>query len=139
MRSKRGSPTMRRLKLVAVVAMTFLILTGGALKLRAYVTSGHAWGTTQVVYYVNPTNGYVPLADALAAVQTGAATWNTQANVNVHLVYGGTTNGGSVALDYTNNVFFRTDTSGYIGETYWWYDGTGHLVDFDTVFNESFK
>jgi hypothetical protein len=121
--------------------LTILVLCLGMLgaHLRAYVTDGHAWGTSQVVYYVNPTNIYVPQANAIAAVQNAASNWNTQAGVAVQFVYGGVTGANSLALDHTNNVFFRTDTSGYIAETYWWYDGTGHLVDGDVVFHQNKK
>jgi len=129
---------MRRYKLVAAFVL-ILAATAGTIKLVAYATGGHAWGTTRVVYYVNPDNVYVPAADAVAAIQRGASAWNTQGNVNVQLVYGGTTTGGSLSLDHVNNVFFRNDSSAYIAETYWWYDGTGHIVDFDTVFHENYK
>jgi len=41
-------------------------------------------------------------------------------------------------LNNKNEVFFRNDSTGYIAETYWWYDGSGHLVDADIVLHESY-
>jgi Matrixin/Fibronectin type III domain len=52
-------------------------------------------------------------------------------------VYAGYTTGSSLTNNRKNEVFFRDDSSGYIAETYWWYDGTGHLVDADIMFHEN--
>jgi len=120
----------------ATVALTLAL---GALVARpvAYTTNGHAWATSTVSYYVNPSNKYVTDAAAVAAVQTAASAWNGVANIS--LAYAGTTTGSSLTLNGKNEVFFRDDSSGYIAQTYWWYDGTGHLVDADIVYNQSYK
>jgi hypothetical protein len=99
---------------------------------------GHTWGTNQVVYYVNPQNLYVSDSLAIWAVQTAAAAWHDQSGANIDLVYGGTTSGSSLTLNNKNEVFFRNDSTSYVAETYWWYDGTGHLVDADIVMHEAY-
>jgi hypothetical protein len=104
-----------------------------------YVTNGHNWGTNQVLYYVNPTNIYMSNAAAISAIQNGSYPWSSQTLANIQLVYGGTTSGSSLTLNNKNEVFFRNDSSSYIGETYWWYDGTGHLVDADMVLHENWQ
>src|SRR6188474_1361420 len=115
-----------------------MVLTIGAFGVRvnSYSTMGHTWASSQVVYYVNPQNLYVSDSTAIWAIQTAAAAWHDQTGANIQLVYGGTTTGSSLTLNNKNEVFFRNDSNGYIGETYWWYDGTGHLVDADIVLHE---
>ena len=103
---------------------------------RGYTSSGHNWGTNQVVYYVNPQSVTLSPSAVTSAIQTAAAGWSQQSDANIQLVYGGTTNGSSLGLNNKNEIFLRNDTSGYVGETYWWYDVTGHLVDADIVFHE---
>jgi hypothetical protein len=105
---------------------------------NSYSTVGHTWGTNQVVYYVNPQNLYVSESLAIWAVQTAAAAWHDQSGANIQLVYGGTTSGSSLTLNNKNEVFFRNDSTSYVAETYWWYDGTGHLVDADIVMHEAY-
>lgn len=123
---------------VQVAAMTAVILLGLGMLTRhvnAYVTSGHAWSVRQVPYYINPQNLYVSESSAVAAITSAAAAWRGIANID--LVYAGYTTGSSLTNNHKNEVFFRQDSSGYIAETYWWYDGTGQLVDADIVFHES--
>jgi hypothetical protein len=126
---------MRRLQAAAMTAVVVLALGTLARHVNAYATSGHAWGVTQVPYYINPQNLYVSESSAVAAITSAAAAWRGVANVD--LVYAGYTTGSSLTNNRKNEVFFRDDASGYIAETYWWYDGTGHLVDADIVFHES--
>ena len=107
--------------------------------LHAWATSGHAWATSTVPYYVNTQNDKgLTGANIVSDLRNAAAVWPTQANVNVQLQYAGATTATTLALDYKNNVFFRNDTSpyGYMAETYYWYDGSNHLVDFDMVWHE---
>ena len=117
---------------------TVVVLSALTARVKSYATVGHAWGTSQVVYYVNPSNLFVSNAAAISAFQTAAAAWHDQTGANIQLVYGGTTNGSSLTLNGKNEMFFRNDGSSYIGETYWWYDGTGHLVDADMVLHEGY-
>jgi len=126
---------MRRLQLVAMTAVIVLGLGMLARHVNAYTTNGHAWGVKQVPYYINPQNLYVSESSALAAITSAAAAWRGVANVD--LVYAGTTNGSTLANNGKNEVFFRDDVSSHIAETYWWYDGTGHLVDADIVLHEN--
>ena len=123
----------RGVQLVGLVAILSIGLGSAAVKLGAYATNGHVWGVSQIPYYINPNNLYVSQADAIADIQQGAADWNTQSGVNARFSYAGNTNAGSLALDYTNNVFFRNDASGYIAETYWWWDGSGRLATATTL------
>jgi len=129
----------RRLRVSGVVAVTLVGLAAAVGNLGAYATTGHVWGVNQIPYYVNPNSVWVSQAAAIADAQQAAADWNTQAGVSVRLSYAGTTNATSLVNDHTNNVFFRNDGTGHIAETYWWWDGTGHLVDADIVFHEGSK
>jgi hypothetical protein len=133
----RNEPELVGLRVVAATVALTLALGALAARLVAYATDGHSWGTSTVSYYVNPSNKYVTDAAAIAAVQTAASTWNGFANIR--LAYAGTTSGSSLAMNGKNEVFFRDDSSGYIAETYWWWDGTGHLVDADIVYHENYK
>ena len=128
--------SMLRRSAIAVLTIAMVVAAVNT-HLLGYVAAGHTWGTNQVVYYVNPTNvSGLSEATAISAIQSAAAGWKSQTSANVQLVYGGTTPDASLALDYRNEVFFRNDSNGYIANTYWWYDGTGHLVDADIVFHE---
>jgi hypothetical protein len=119
------------------LAFAILVVFGvSRTDLNGYATVGHSWGTSQVLYYINPQNIWLPNAVAISAIQTAALGWTAQTLANIQLVYAGNTNGSSLILNNKNEVFFRNDSSGYIGETYWWYDYTGHLVDADIVFHE---
>jgi hypothetical protein len=125
-------------RVLAGVGCTLVLFAAFSATVKTYTTVGHNWGTNQVVYYVNPSNLYVSDSAAIWALQTAAAAWHDQTGANIQLVYGGTTNGSSLALNGKNEVFFRNDSSGYIAETYWWYDGSGHLVDADIVLHENY-
>jgi len=128
----RNNSAVRRLVVAAVCGVAVLTMKAD---LGGYATVGHKWGTSQVVYYVNPQNLYVSSSAAISAIQSAASAWKNQSNANINLVYGGTTSGSSLTLNYKNEVFFRNDT--VLGaETYWWYDATGKLVDADIVFHQ---
>ena len=128
---------MRRLHLAGLMAMMLLAMGTLAARLNAFATNGHAWGVKQVPYSINPQNKYVSDTSAVAAITSAASTWRGVANIE--LVYSGYTNVSSLNNDGVNAVFFRDDSSGYIAETYWWYDGTGHLVDANIVYHENYK
>lgn len=125
-------------RLFATALCTLLAVGAFGIRVKSYSTMGHTWATNQVVYYVNPSNLSVSDSAAISAFQTAASAWHDQSGANIQFVYGGTTNGSSLILNNKNEVFFRNDSNGYIGETYWWYDGTGHLVDADIVLHESY-
>jgi hypothetical protein len=111
-----------------------VLLTGGAAP-RGYVVSGHTWAIKQVPYYINPSNGDVSQSAAIAAIEYGANGWAAQSNADISFYYMGTTNGSSIQNNGKNEVFFRPDSNGStFANTYWWYDGTGHLVDADIEF-----
>jgi hypothetical protein len=125
-------------RLLATALCTLSAVGAFGIRVKSYSTMGHTWATNQVVYYVNPSNLSVSDSAAIWAFQTAASAWHDQSGANIQLVYGGTTNGNSLTLNNKNEVFFRNDSNGYIGETYWWYDGTGHLVDADIVLHEAY-
>jgi hypothetical protein len=104
--------------------------------LKGYSTNGHTWGTNQVLYYVNSNSIWLSSSAAVSGVQSGAQAWSSQSHANIQLVYAGSTNGSSLTLNNKNEVFFRNDSNGFVGETYWWYDGSGRLIDADVVFHE---
>jgi len=129
--------TVRRVLALAFAVVAVLSLT--RIDISGYATNGHVWGTNQVLYYVNPSNIYMSTSAATSGIQTGSYPWSSQTLANIQLVYAGTTNGSSLTLNNKNEIFFRNDSSSYVAETYWWYDGTGHLVDADMVFHENFQ
>src|SRR6476469_2657704 len=87
------------------------VISAGVLQtsLSGYARIGHKWAGSQVMYYVNPQSLTVSAADALAAIQAGASAWSDQTRANVRLMYGGSTNGSSLALNFKNEVFFRNE------------------------------
>jgi hypothetical protein len=115
-----------------------LYAAGLATGVSGFSVAGHKWGGTAVSYYVNPQNTYVSEAAAISAIQSAAAGWGDQSNANIDLVYSGQTSGSTIQLNNKNEVFFRntSSASGYVAETYWWYDASGRLVDFDIAFYE---
>ncbi len=121
-------------RLLPIVAIAALLSMNAV---QGYVTGGHNWGTNSVRYYVNPQSKWVSQNAAVSAVQAAAAAWHDQSSANVQLLYAGTTAGSSLTLNYKNEVFFRDGSNGgLVGETYYWWDGTGHLIDADMVFYE---
>jgi hypothetical protein len=121
---------MRRFLAIGVLALC-AVTTGEFL--RAYSLVGVTWGTNTVRYYVNPRSKWVSENAAISAVQTAAATWNASA-ANIELVYSGTTTGTTVGMNYKSEIMFRDATSGSsAGSGYYWYDGTGKIVDGDVV------
>ena len=95
---------MRRLPLAAAATALSLCFIATGTQLGAYATTGHKWGTTSVLYYVNPDNLYVSAADAISSVQSAANAWNSQGGVDLKLVYAGTTN-RSAAQSVSMGIF----------------------------------
>src|SRR5262245_4061244 len=124
----------RRLSPLILAGLCIFVLSH--VDLSGYATIGHAWGTNQVFYYINPNSVWLSPSAAISGIQAGAQIWGSQSLANIQLVYAGSTNGTSLTMNNKNEVFFRNDSNGYVGETYWWYDASGHLVDTDVVFHE---
>jgi hypothetical protein len=103
---------------------------------EAYSTSGHRWAGSTVSYYVNPVNKWVSENAATSAIQAGAAGWHDQSRANVQLAYAGRTSGSSLQLNYKSEVFFRDAAPGAVAEAYYYWDGSGRLVDGDIVMYE---
>jgi hypothetical protein len=108
---------------------------------HGYALSGHKWTVDQVPYYINPTNNDVSESAAIAAIQTAASAWSMQTNASVSFYYMGRTSATAVSNDGKNEVFFRHgETSGSIGQTFRWWDGSGRLLDTDVVlYDDSWK
>jgi len=124
---------------IPILLIAVILLGAGLVRgLKAYALTGPVWNTNQVTYYINPDNLYVTTSEAVAALQSAASAWSTQANPNMKLVYGGYTSGSSLTLNNKNEVFFRNTSNGnLLAETYWWGDCCGHYVDIDIVFYEA--
>ncbi len=124
------SPIIRRTLLFNALAIVAL---GSGSYLQGFVVTGYKWSTNTVPYFVNPRNNDVSEGAAVSAIQTGAAGWHEQSQANIELVYAGSTSGSSLTMNNKNEVFFRSESGCCIAETYWWWDGSGRLVDADVV------
>jgi matrixin/fibronectin type III domain protein len=132
---REGTQVKKTIIGAAFLAGTALVGSGVFdVNLLGYVINGPKWATSQVSYYINPQNSYLSDAAAISAIMSAAAGWHDQTRANIQLVYAGQTNGSSLTLNSKNEVFFRNTSSGYWGETYWWYDSASHIIDFDIVF-----
>ena len=120
-------------RITSALILSVILLGSGYIE--AYVLSQYKWPTSTVRYYVNPAS--VDLSDngAISGVQSGAAPWNAS-RANINLVYAGTTTGTALKLNYKNEVFYRNTSSGYVAETYSWWDGSGRRIDSDIVMYE---
>ena len=82
------------------------------------------------------------VADARAAVQRAAATWNA-AGSTFRFADGGTTTGTAIAGDGVNRVCWRPpsdfSSSGTLAVTTWWYNtATSTITDCDVKFNTAY-
>ena len=119
----------RAVSTVAAIGLAAVAVVSG------YNLNGHTWRSQQVYYYVNAANLDIPEADAEAAVRAGADAWSLQTDAAVTLVYAGRTTGTSVVNNGKNEVFFRNESNGStIAVAYYWWDGSGNLVDADIKF-----
>jgi hypothetical protein len=126
-----SDPHRRAVSTVAAVGLA----VAAASAVHAYVLNGHTWKSHQISYYVNAANLDIPEADAEAAVRAGADAWALQTDADVQLVYAGRTTGSSAVNNGKNEVFFRNEANGStIAVTYYWWDGSGNLVDADMLF-----
>jgi hypothetical protein len=101
--------------------------------------SGLRWETSSMSYYVNP-NCLEAGADELPAVQAAAASWTGLTPFS--FVYAGLTSSvvNPAAGDDRNEIYWAT--AGFSGSTLawnrYWYDGFGHIVESDIVFNDAY-
>ena len=130
-------PVTRRSRHVPQALILTALTVGFGSLMQAYVLDGHKWGTSVISYYVNPHNKWVSESAAVNAIQLAASSWHDQSNANIQLAYAGTTTGSSLVMNGKNEVFFRDGSNGsLVGESYYWWDGSGRLVEGDTVFYE---
>ena len=124
-----------RFRRVASAAATAGVAAGVATVVYGFALNGHTWKSHQAYYYVNAANLDIPEADAEAAIRAGADAWALQTNADISLVYAGRTTGSSVVNNGKNEVFFRSESNGNtIAVAYYWWDGSGNLVDADILF-----
>ena len=103
----------------------------------AYVVNGK-WKTTNVPYYVNPSNLDVSTSAAVAAVQYSADAWSSQSETSFRFVYGGTISATSFDYDQKVYVIFRSSGSdgNALATTYYWSIG-GEMTDADIIMWDS--
>lgn len=128
-------PSIRPLRPTASIGVAIVVAVAAAVVVSGYSLNGHTWRSQQVYYYVNAANLDLSEADAEAAVRAGADAWALQTDAGVTLHYAGRTTGSTVVNNGKNEVFFRNESSGStIAATYYWWDGSGNLVDADIKF-----
>jgi uncharacterized membrane protein YkoI len=111
---------------------TAAVIVCGAAAVYGYSTYAR-WGSSSVVFYVNPQNTDMSMEAAEAALQAGASAWSSQSRASIALSYGGRVNDTTTAYDGRNVVIFRNATSGSaLASTYSWWSG-GTLTDSDIV------
>src|SRR6187455_1810469 len=97
-------PTLTLRRFFSVTASALLV-AGLTAHLSGYSLGGRTWGTSQVTYFVNPSNNTLSQSAVIAAIQQAAAPWSDQTSANIRLVYGGTTNGASLSFNNKSEVF----------------------------------
>ena len=121
------------LKRIAPPVLTLLLIGYATTMTDGYAYGGHKWMVAQIPYYINPVTSEMSQDAAISSIQAGAAAWSMQTNASITFYYMGLTSGTTLQNNGKNEVFFRNDTSPYLAETYRWWDGSGKLVDADTV------
>lgn len=112
-----------------------------------YKYRGVHWANPNVSYRVNQASSGLDPAAALAAVQAGFNTWETELNPFglpdlsvIDYTYDPTavSFSGGPKLDGENSVSWGTTPSNAIAVTYYWYyRGSKELVEFDMVFSNA--
>lgn len=125
------------MKRAACAWLTFAFAASAITIGVGYSYSGHKWSVRQVPYYINPNNSDVSPAAAIAAIQQAASAWSMQSNADFSFYYMGQTSGSSITNNGKNEVFFRNETSGSIGQTFRYWNSAGTLVDTDIVFYDA--
>jgi hypothetical protein len=121
----------------ALVAAAIAIATLLPSKILAYSASGHTWGHTPVVYFLNPSNLDLPLSSAETAMRAGADVWALQTHASFSFSYAGRSTQTTTTFDGVNLVVFRNaSNNSAIATTYWWSNSAG-IVDADIVFWDS--
>lgn len=112
--------------------------------LHSYSTSGHGWGVPVIGYYTNYADFSmrITLSEFQAAIDSANSQWNAQAGPSVPtFVRKGSTTISTAQMDYTSTVILRNanppaDCSYCMSETFYWWDNTGKVVDFDQIWYE---
>lgn len=107
----------------------------------AYVYNGHRFPGNVAYYYVNLESFRACLpnlnqATVLADLQLAASGWHDQTNADFSFVYLGPTTRTGLNNDGVTTVYCDAtpNVEGLIAQTYWWYDGSGYLTNFDIAF-----
>lgn len=113
----------------------FALALVGGLTLSAYNVKPYKWAVLSVPFLVNPATPDASPDAVESSVVAAAQAWHTQAGIQFQFVYAGRTTQTALANDRKNVVVFRPESNGStVAVTYWWYDGTGHLIDADIKF-----
>jgi hypothetical protein len=100
--------------------------------------AGHRWKGNSISFYVNPRNSDVAASSATQALRTGAEAWSRDSGANIQFTYAGQTVGSSISANGKNEVFFVNQSKGNtVAETFYWWDGSGFLTDFDMKFYDA--
>ncbi len=93
-----------------------------------------SWPDTNVPYYINANCNDLNEHCVKLDIEAGANAWNSASKIS--LDYKGSTDVTEVNQNFTNEIFFRPNTSGStIAVTYTWYYRKGRqIVEFDLVF-----
>lgn len=126
------------LKRITPPILTLLLIGYATTITDGYAYGGHKWMVAQIPYYINPVSPDMSEDAAVSAIQNAAAAWSMQTNASITFYYMGRTSGTTLQNNGKNEVFFRADSSStYLAETYRWWDGSGKLVDADTVLHDT--
>jgi hypothetical protein len=101
---------------------------------RAYVIGGPKWTTSQVPYYINPSNADVTPDAVIAALDQAATGWTAQSGASIRLQLAGTTSGSTIQNNGKNEVFFSNESNGSVAAScYYTYSGST-ILDADIKF-----
>lgn len=103
----------------------------------AFAVLGHAWQRSPVDYRVNPFSTQLDASAWTAAIDGSAATWNV-VGAGIALDNAGQTNIDAFVRDGVNAVFTRVSDEGWTGNTGFWWDASGAMVDADIAVNERY-
>ncbi len=116
----------------------FALLVAFAQSSEAYVYNQHRFPGNTAYYYVNLDSfrTCLPTLDAnkiLADIQLAASSWHDQTNANFSFVYAGQTGKTGLLNDGVTTVYCDAIPSAeqLLAQTYYWFDGTGYVTNFD--------
>lgn len=127
------------LRLIILIFALFLFYSH-AFAYETCKTSGGVdiqWSTPNATYFINTAGGP---SDSIPAIQAGMQAWTDVVSSEFIFYYGGTTNKKAHGRnDGTNIVTFGSLAVGTVAvNSYWYYTGSGNLIDSDIRFNKNY-